>query len=1077
LGVNDFLATIRQQRLLGWALRYGLAVGLVAASFGFRVVVTAWAGPGLPTYLAFYPTIMVVALLAGFGAGLAATTLTCITVVFWILPSVSPFIVTLPAARLGLVLFFTYSLFMCVIAEFYRRNRDKAAAYDRETALRESQARLAAFAEAAFEGIVESEAGRIVDCNEQFARMSGYPVDELRGMNITDLVLAEDLDRVMANIRQNLESASEHAMRRKDGSLIIVETHGRPVMPGSAKRLTAINDITERKRAAQELQEAHDELELRIRERTEDLAATLDNLITEKAERDRAEELLLQSEERYRRVLEDQTEAICRIKADGTFVFVNEVFCRIFGKTEGELIGNTWYPVVFPDDVPIIEEQLRALSPSNPVVTVENRIYTGVGEVQWMQFINRGFFDEGDRLVEFQSVGRDITERKQIETTLVEAQNQLYTIIDSTDDLVWSVDPVSFELCTFNNSLAEYFLIYHGIRIESGMRPEELFPAREVVQIWHAFYKRALSEGPYTTEHMMTDSGAIILELSFNLLKRDDRVFGLSVFGKDVTVRKQVEEALRKSQAFLDGVVEQSPIALWISDDKGTLIRANQALRNQFNVRYDELVGNYTIFNDPQIEEQGYMPQVRDVFHKGIAAHFIIAYDSSHIRKLNLNNRSRLVLDMTISPIFDDKGNVTNAIIQHVDISEQKQMEEHLVEAKLAAEAANIAKSQFLATMSHEIRTPMNGIIGMIELLQHTDLTPQQQHYAEVAKNSGIELATLLDDILDLSRIEADRLELELSEFSLQPLIRNIIKPLSLQAHEKGVTLASSIDTSIPAVLRGDAGRLRQIIINIVGNAIKFTPKGAITLHIKKDTENDRFVTLRVLVRDNGIGIAADKLEQIFEPFRQADSSTTRKYGGTGLGLTICKRLTELMGGSIGAESTLGQGSTFWFTVVMEKLIGSGAAPCACPVPPSPVKPPESTIPTAHGMRILLVDDDQTAQSMIPALLKNYGYLVDVAVNGIEALMALGEKDYALVLMDCMMPEISGYEVTAIIRDPDTPVRRHDIPVIALTGNVMKQDRERCLAAGMDDVISKPLILHKLLAKLDTWLKNSAESP
>ena len=545
----------------------------------------------------------------------------------------------------------------------------------------------------------------------------------------------------------------------------------------------------------------------------------------------------------------------------------------------------------------------------------------------------------------------------------------------------------------------------------------------------------------------------------------------------DITERKQAEEKLRKSEALYHSLVETSQDLIWQCDAEGRYTYLNLAWEQVFGYELDEMLGKK--FSDFQTPENA----VRELtkFNQLMQGDPVDRYESTHIGK------SGDEIHLVFNALFmcDENGNIVGTSGTAYDITERKHMEEELRQAKAAAEAANTAKSRFLATMSHEIRTPMNGVIGMIELLQHTELTPEQYEFALGAKKAGFELVHLLNDILDLSKIEADKLELEISDFELRPVISDIISLMSLQAREKGVKLTSSIDTGVPVALKGDTGRLRQIIINLVGNAIKFTPKGSVSLHIRKDTEDEHSATIRFLVLDSGIGIAAGKLEHIFEPFTQADSSTTRKYGGTGLGLAICKRLAVLMGGSIGAESTEGQGSAVWFTVVMEKqrvddlqlgftpLLKRGArGDLKCDNQRQiPLNPPFAKGEASVGIRILLTEDDPTAQKIIPMLLKNYGYQVDVAGDGKEALQALAKNDYALVLMDCMMPEMNGYKVTAVIRDPASAVHRHDIPVIALTGNAMKQDRDRCIAAGMDDHLPKPLILNDLLAKLDTWLK------
>ena len=416
-------------------------------------------------------------------------------------------------------------------------------------------------------------------------------------------------------------------------------------------------------------------------------------------------------------------------------------------------------------------------------------------------------------------------------------------------------------------------------------------------------------------------------------------------------------------------------------------------------------------------------------------------------------------VNATIVPLHGDDGQVAQYIAIRTDITDRKTIESSLQAAKNAADLANSAKSEFLANMSHEIRTPMNGIIGMTELLLMTDLTPQQKRYLDLTKRTSHALLTVLNDILDFSKIEAGKLVIEAVELNVADVINDSLSTLSLAAGDKGLELITRIDAQVPHTVVGDPGRLRQVLLNLVGNAVKFTSRGSVTTSVAVESRSGAQVVLHFAVQDTGVGIAQDKQSLIFEAFSQEDASVTRRAGGTGLGLAICLRLVHLMDGRIWLESMPGTGSTFHFTAVLAvPQTAARAAPVALPS--------DGNSPAAEAQHVLLVEDNEINQLVATSLFKRWGYPCTVATNGQEALDILQSGSFNVVFMDLHMPVMDGLEATRRIRAREQLLGLTRTPIVALTAKALDSDRASCLAAGMDDFVSKPFQSAEVLAKL-----------
>jgi PAS domain S-box-containing protein len=684
-----------------------------------------------------------------------------------------------------------------------------------------------------------------------------------------------------------------------------------------------------------------------------------------------------------------------------------------------------------------------------------------------------------------------VTERKRAEQELKESEEKYRLLAENVSDVIWIFDIETMRLRYISPSVerlrgytAEQAL---AERIEDALMPQSLRYIREVAL--HRLHARIQGDDRMYVDEIeqpCRHGSAVWTETTTRFVLNEQschwEVYGVS---RDISKRRQTEEELRRSEVIVNRCRD---VILQIRREDGKILNANTAASAAYGFTPEEFL-SLTIKDLRADDAEGLTAAQMEQADSGG-----ILFETVHRRK----DASVFPVEVSSQGISIDGKRVLISIIR--DISYRKQAEAKLLasnrdlakanaqaqELAQQAELANRAKSEFLANMSHEIRTPMNGVLGMTGLLLDSNLSPEQRQYAEIVRTSSEALLHIVNDILDFSKIEAGKFELETLDFDLRVTLEDIAELLAVKARDKGLELFCIIAPEIPVLLRGDPGRLRQVLVNLGGNAIKFTERGEVTLQARLEAEDEERVTVRFSVTDTGIGIPPDQQGKLFSPFTQVDGSTTRKYGGTGLGLAISRQLVELMGGSIWLFSGEGKGSTFSFTGVFEKQ-PAVLTPVLVPLTDLAgvrvlvvgrrhvTQSATAALVTRHTVsesrkwlaRILLVEDNATNQLVALKVLQKLGYRADVVANGLEALAVLRRLSYDLVLMDCQMPEMDGFEATRRIREE---LNIPGLPVIAMTAYAMKGDREKCLEAGMNDYLSKPVSPDELVSVLDRWL-------
>ncbi|MDR3620676.1 MAG: PAS domain S-box protein [Paludisphaera borealis] len=790
------------------------------------------------------------------------------------------------------------------------------------------------------------------------------------------------------------------------------------------------------------------------------MLAAVGSQIGQFMKRKHAEEEVLQERFLLRSLMDTVPDSIYFKDAEGRFIRINNSLAARFGLSDpAEAVGKSDFD--FLDEKhsrQAWEDDQAVMKSEQPVVGKEVKETWGHGRAAWVSTTKMPLRDKHGQVIGTFGVSRDITALKRAEEALRQGEERFRSLVEATVAIVWNT-PASGEFETeqpgWSAFTGQTFDQLKGCGWLDAVHPDD---RPNTARVWSAAVS---ARSLYQIEHRLRRYDGEyrhMLVRAVPILEKGDGVrewFGVHT---DIDAERRAEAAMREAEERARLLLESSGEGIYGIDVDGRCSFINRAAAALLGYQAEDVRGQnmHMLIHHTRPDGSPYPLEDCPIYRtfrvgRGCRVDHEVLWR---------RDGTAFPVEYASYPLRGGDGEIEGAVVNFTDITERKQVERELVRAKEAAQAATQAKSEFLANMSHEIRTPLNGIIGMTDLMLDTELTPDQQEYLGMVKLSADQLQAVISDILDFSKIEAGKLDLDLIEFHLRDALDDTVATLATRAHKKGLELADHVAADVPEALTGDPHRLCQVIVNLIGNAIKFTERGEVVLAVEAQSRTEREVLLHFAIRDTGIGISPDQQQKVFKAFTQADTSTTRKYGGTGLGLAISAHIVQLMGGELWLESQPGRGSTFHFTI----RFGLAAGPVVRPTPAEPAQ--------VHGLSVLVVDDNATNRRILQEMLSNWGMKPTVVEGGRQAIAALEQASgagtpFALVLLDAMMPEMDGFELVERIKQNSELV---GAALMMLSSTNLREDAARCRKLGVAAYLTKPVRQSTLLDVIMTSL-------